>query len=164
MTKTADNKKVKKFLILSLIAISLFTGNNKAYGSKEDMIYGKDRYETNYNVNIHCDFTDTDTVVFASGEIYPDALSGGNISYGENYPLILIDKKGDNYKKNLSNYPNLKTIIIVGGEKTLSKEVEKNLSKKYRVKRISGSDRYKTSREVYNYLNNKNNKNYKKSA
>ena len=162
MTKTADNKKVKKFLILSLIAISLFTGNNKAYGSKEDMIYGKDRYETNYNVNIHCDFTDTDTVVFASGEIYPDALSGGNISYGENYPLILIDKKGDNYKKNLRNYPNLKTIIIVGGEKTLSKEVEKNLSKKYRVKRISGSDRYKTSREVYNYLNNKNNKNYKK--
>lgn len=162
MASTEDYIKFKKFCSVSFIMASLFMINNKAYGNREDMIYGKDRYETNYNVNIHCNFTDTDTVVFASGEIYPDALSGGNISNGENYPLILIDKKGDNYKKNLRNYPKLKNIIIVGGEKTLSKEVDKNLSKNYNVKRISGSNRYRTSREVYNYLNNKNNKNYKK--
>lgn len=154
----------KKIFAISLIAVSLILVNNESFASDNSVIYGGDRYETNYKVNLHCNLKDTDTVVFASGEKYPDALSGGNISYGENYPLILINKKGDNYKKSLQNYPNLKNIIIVGGEKTLSTKVENELKKKYTVKRISGNTRYSTSKEVYKYLNDKNNTRYKKIA
>lgn len=86
-------------------------------------ISGRNRYDT--SVEIAKKYGDFDTVIIASGEDYPDALSAAPLSKKYSAPILLSPKKG--LSAEVLNYlmnKDLKHIIIVGGENSLSAKVE----------------------------------------
>ena len=73
---------------------------------------------------------DIDTVIIASGEDYPDALSAGPLASSKNAAILLTEAKGLNpdVKKYIEETKSIKNVIIVGGESTVSAQVEKDLA------------------------------------
>lgn len=119
-------------------------------------IEGSDRYET--SIKISEKFLDTgSTLVLTSGKNYADALSASTLTNGE-YPLLLTDSDSiSDITMGEINRLSPRKIIIVGGESSISKNVENTLSDKgIEVVRIAGDDRYQTSIDVGEYGQNKN--------
>lgn len=86
-------------------------------------VSGRNRYET--SVEIAKRFGDFDTVIVASGENYPDALSSAALSKKYNAPILLSPKKGlSSEVLEFLNEKNIQNVIIVGGEAALSEKVE----------------------------------------
>lgn len=94
-------------------------------------IYGSNRYQTAIEVaksykkylgkNI-------DTIVLVNGEDYPDALSSSLVATQNNGAILLTQsKKLNTDTKEYIKESRIKNIIIVGGEKSVSKNVEKEL-------------------------------------
>lgn len=84
-----------------------------------------------------------------NGEV--DALAGTLLSNSKKAPLLLTKKNEvpDVVKKELKRL-GAKSIYILGGNSVISKGVEDELSKKYTVERLSGSNREATAVEVAN--------------
>ena len=95
-------------------------------------IYGADRYKT--AVEIAKAFKsklnkDVDTIVLASGEDYPDALCAGPLASSKNAAILLTKSKtlNEDTREYIKSNTNIKNIIIVGGEKSISSSVENEL-------------------------------------
>ena len=95
-------------------------------------IYGTDRYKT--AVEIAKAFKsklnkDIDTIVLASGEDYPDALCAGPLASSKNAAILLTNSKtlNEDTREYIKANTNIKNIIIVGGEKSISSSVEDEL-------------------------------------
>ena len=95
-------------------------------------IYGADRYKT--AVEIAKAFKsklnkDIDTIVLASGEDYPDALCAGPLASSKNAAILLTKSKtlSEDTKEYIKANTNIKNIIIVGGERSISSSVEDEL-------------------------------------
>ena len=95
-------------------------------------IYGADRYKT--AVEIAKAFKsklnkDVDTIVLASGEDYPDALCAGPLASSKNAAILLTKSKtlSEDTKEYIKANTNIKNIIIVGGERSISSSVEDEL-------------------------------------
>lgn len=105
---------------------------------------GGDRYET--AAEIARTFNGASTVYIASGEDYPDALSGGPAAIVGGAPVLLVGSSID--KKTAAQLTRLKPrgIVIVGGEGSVPASVATAL-REYSgsIKRLSGRDRYETS-------------------
>ncbi|CAK7002299.1 MAG: N-acetylmuramoyl-L-alanine amidase LytC [Peptostreptococcus russellii] len=96
---------------------------------------GKNKYETSALIanrfKKHVN-TDLDTVIITSGDDYPDGLSSAGVSAVEKAPILLTNKyKLDSSVKNFIKENNIKNVIIVGGEKSISKNVENELKSFY---------------------------------
>lgn len=116
----------------SLIQL-VFGGENSVKKYKEkNRIAGEDRYKTAvevakaYKTMLNMDI---DTVVITSGEDYPDALCAGPLASNKKAAILLTNSKKLNVdtKEYIKSNPNIKNIIIVGGENSVSKDVEKEL-------------------------------------
>lgn len=94
---------------------------------KVTRIAGDTRYETSLNVAKYFNL-DTDTVVFANGEGFADALSGSVLAAKHNAPLILINGDISTQKIYLDStkYSNE---ILLGGTSSISSDTEDSLSK-----------------------------------
>lgn len=84
---------------------------------------------------------------------YPDALAAAPMSYARRVPIFLTGKtKLDTLTKNALTTFHIKDAIILGGEKTLSKQVKTDLEAKLggsgHVWRIGGADRFDTAKKV----------------
>ncbi len=95
--------------------------------SSAKRISGIDRYATSVELanNIQ-----SDMVIIASGESFPDALAASTLAQKSNSPILLVSK--NRIDKSVAAYiknNNIKKAIIVGGEKTISKNVEKNVER-----------------------------------
>jgi len=112
----------------------VFGGYNsvpKLVGEKS-RIYGADRYKTAVEIakafksNLN---KDVDTIVLASGEDYPDALCAGPLASSKNAAILLTNSKtlNEDTKEYIKSNTNIKNIIIVGGEKSISSSVEDEL-------------------------------------
>ena len=112
----------------------VFGGYNsvpKLVGEKS-RIYGADRYKTAVEIskafksNLN---KDIDTIVLASGEDYPDALCAGPLASSKNAAILLTNLKtlNEDTKEYIKANTNIKNIIIVGGEKSISSSVEDEL-------------------------------------
>ncbi len=112
----------------------VFGGYNsvpKLVGEKS-RIYGADRYKTAVEIakafksNLN---KDVDTIVLASGEDYPDALCAGPLASSKNAAILLTKSKtlSEDTKEYIKANTNIKNIIIVGGEKSISSSVEDEL-------------------------------------
>jgi serine protease len=117
-----------------------------------ERIAGSSRYETSLAFSSRIADRSLDYVIVASGENYPDALSGGVLSNVLNATTLLISENPKIQVKVINEIkrllkPNGK-VIILGGTRAVSDKVEKEFKKHFLVERIKGANRTKTSIEV----------------
>lgn len=90
-------------------------------------LWGADRYKTSLNIAKYFNL-EGETVTFASGKNFPDALAGSILSTKYNAPLILIGDEVSEQKKYIDNTKYTKQIFF-GGEGSISKKAEEYLAK-----------------------------------
>ncbi len=118
-----------------------------------DRISGKDRYETAIHVaerfiNFYSDLGFY--VVLASGNNFPDALSGVPLT-SPDLPMILSKKNSIPHTENFTIYDSV--FFILGGKGAIGEQVENSIfANGGSILRISGSDRYETSVEIAKYV------------
>src|SRR5699024_6759325 len=87
---------------------------------------------------------------YASGLSFPDALSVGTIAAKQKAPIIL----GENSEEIIREMKKLgiNEVVIVGGKGSVSEEEEKAIKDNIdaEAKRLSGKDRYETSKAILN--------------
>lgn len=121
-------------------------------GYKIERIAGSSRYETANKVydRLKSMGKVQDKAVLASGEGFADALSAGTIAGSDATPILLsrtgtiTSGTADRIKTS-----GIKKIIVVGGTNSVSESVVKGLGKD--IERLSGKDRYETSKKVAEY-------------
>ncbi|MEC3884594.1 cell wall-binding repeat-containing protein [Halobacillus sp. HZG1] len=86
---------------------------------------GKDRYETNYEVNSYFE-EEYNQAFFATGTKYPDALTGSVLAAKSNAPIILSEpnEKPESIEPLLPKY---KEFTILGGYGAISENIEQSL-------------------------------------
>ena len=105
--------------------------NSIPLGKEKIRFQGSNRYETSVDVAegyYNCLQMEVDTIILVSGENYPDALASSGISGIKDAPVILTEK--ENLPKSVGEYikrKDIKNIIIVGGENSISSNIENNL-------------------------------------
>ncbi|GEM_PF-5923617 len=117
----------------------------------ETRLGGADRYTTAVQVSkqVTAESRHSQTVYIASGADYPDALSLGALAARSGAPLLLT-KPTSLPAVTATELTALSPskIIIAGGPDSVSSGVAKQLGKYAKVERISGADRYATSKAI----------------
>jgi hypothetical protein len=101
----------------------------------------------------HAKAGEINTVIIASTENYPDSSIAGSVSEKLGIPVLLVNK--DEIPQEVKafleeNKPN--EIILVGGVAVISKSVEEELNKIYKVIRLWGVTRYETAVELAKFF------------
>lgn len=148
-----NKKLMMTVLSATFIATSVVASNADVV--KTDRVGGSDRYGTSVEISRKT-FSKSDKAIIASGEDFADALTGGQVAMAENAPLLLTGSKSMN-KSVLEEMKrlNVKDVIIIGGEKSISKDIENNLQSNYKVLRLSDKNRELTSLKIAEYLEKK---------
>ena len=118
--------------------------------NKQIRLAGSDRYETAYAVaeqmKLNKDESKFKNVVVASGDNYPDALSGNYLAFTKNAPMLLTNQyEVDNTAEYIKNSIEPKgTVYILGQASAVPASLEQKLQG-INIKRIGGSDRFETN-------------------
>ncbi len=111
-------------------------------------IAGQTRYSTSAKISALNFAPGPDTAFVASGEVFPDALSGAPVAGKTPGPTLLIQGDGvpGIVKKELTRLQP-KTIVVLGGESTINQDTYSFLTRftTGAVSRWSGDDRFSTS-------------------
>ena len=111
-------------------------------------IAGANRYETSAKIAQEIiKLTGTKKAAIASGEVFADALTVAPLANKNNMPILLV-QPNNIPKATQEVLKQIEEVIIVGGEKTISKEVENKLPN---PTRIAGANRYETAKKIYEY-------------
>lgn len=115
----------------------------------KDYIAGQDRYETSVAISASAFEKGVPCVYVASGTNFPDALSAAPAAAKCGGPLLLVRPTAvpDVVYEEI-DYLDPAEIVIAGGPGAVSASVAAQLSELAPVRRISGSDRYETSRRI----------------
>jgi len=114
-----------------------------AYGTVS-RVAGENRYET--AVSIAEMYGEVDKVFVASGQNFPDALTGAALAGTEGYPVLLT--KGDAVPAVLADYladTSPSEVVVLGGPDAVSEAVYAAVGG---TERLAGEDRYDTAVEV----------------
>ncbi|WP_186430447.1 cell wall-binding repeat-containing protein [Clostridium sp. BSD9I1] len=101
--------------------------------SNTELITGSDKYEINFNIidKFKSDL-DLSATYVASGENFPDALSGSILAGKDSNPLLLVGKDSSSQKDYFnSNAANISNINILGGTGVISDEIINKLIGKH---------------------------------
>ena len=145
--KDIRNKGYKNvFIIGGEKSVSKNVENELAKTSKVTRVSGRNRYDVNYKTLDK----NKENLIVVSGENFADGLVSSALAQIKNATIAITPSNEVHERLNqyLNINKNLKNIYIVGGEKSISKNVEKELSKHANVQRISGSNRYETSEKL----------------
>lgn len=117
------NQNINKVYLIGGPGVITDTVKNKLPNAER--LYGNTRYETNINIINHFkDELDLSNPIVASGENFPDALSGSMLAAINKTPLVLLNdnpgKATDNFLK--GNNDGLKEITILGGLSGVSED------------------------------------------
>ena len=154
-------KKSVSVLLATSLATSGITGlqntvladTANSADSKVERISGIDRYETCVNISKKA-YKSSEVAILASGQKIQDALASGGVAAKLKAPLLLTQKDRlpsvvlDELKR-----LNVKKIILVGGQESISSSLENQLDNIYKVERVSGRDRYETSIKLAEVIN-----------
>lgn len=112
-------------------------------------IAGQDRYETAAKIATST-FTTADNVLVASGENYPDALSGNYLAGFKAGPILLTPQAQlSSFTSSALSTLQAKNVTILGGTSAVSTNVENQLKAAgYTVTRLGGTDRYETAKLI----------------
>ena len=89
-------------------------------------IWGSDRYATSLAIAKQ-GHGNSETVILTSGEDYPDALTAISLSKQLDAPIILVKQAGIDARTKDFIESTAKKVVIIGGEKSISNEIEKQL-------------------------------------
>lgn len=143
------------FFIIPLLLISLLTTTVSAAEKQVSRISGDNRYDTSVEISKKS-WPRADTVIISVGHQFPDALSGAPLAYSLKAPILLSDSNSLPVvvEREIKRLGATKAIVL-GGEKVISnKVVNKLISLNLSVERLNGRDRYETSVEIANKMNN----------
>ena len=157
-------KKSVSVLLATSLATSGITGlqntvladTANSADSKVERISGTDRYETCVNISKKA-YKSSEVAILASGQKIQDALASGGVAAKLKAPLLLTQKDRlpsvvlDELKR-----LNVKKVILVGGQESISKSLENQLDNMFKVEIVSGKDRYETSIKLAEELNKYN--------
>lgn len=93
----------------------------------------------------------SDTLIIATGYNFADTLSIGSWSWRTRSPIFLTKSDGtltDDEVSAIKGDSKFKRVVIVGGSKAVSPEVEDQLGSSYEYIRLEGENRYDTSAKV----------------
>lgn len=95
-----------------------------------------------------------DNIVITYSDIFADAMSATALAADKEAPILVVNENNEGYvKKYVSeNLTKNGNVYIIGGTGVVSERFENSLEN-YKVKRISGKDRYETNLEVLKELN-----------
>ena len=111
-------------------------------------IAGANRYETSAKIAQEViKLTGIKKAVVASGENFADALTVAPLANKNNMPILLV-QPNNIPKATQEVLKQIEEVIVVGGELTISKEVENKLPN---PTRIAGANRYETAKKIYEY-------------
>ena len=135
-------------ILLIISAVLIYRTVKKTNANNLKVLFGANRYETAVEIS-KSSFDNSPNVILASGEGFADALSGGQLANALNAPILLTNSKRlqDDVWKEIQRLK-AENIYILGGNLSVSKDIEKRLSKYVNVIRIAGRDRYKTSYKI----------------
>lgn len=126
------------------------TMNVKFSDKEEDIerLAGSDRIATAIEVSKK-EYPSASTAIIARSDIYPDSLAAASISHKLRAPILLTEsnKLDDRVKTEIKRLK-ATNVIIVGGEKSITKDVHDALleyDKDKNIERIAGNNRYETS-------------------
>lgn len=158
-----DTKLVLQFVIKGdsqkdlATVLSDLNGKNDVVAGHFTKLSGSDRYSTAVDVSVNrFNPREADTVVIVGGEALMDGLSSVPLAKFKNAPILLSHPKSGLNDATLNEISrackdlNRKTVYVVGGENSVPEKAVKQLEDKFGavVMRISGTDRYETSKEV----------------
>lgn len=116
-----------------------------------DRWMGKDRYEASAQISQETFDPGVSKVYLASGEVFPDALSGAPVAGMDGAPMLLTadDRLPSAIAEELDRL-NPKTIYVLGGPNSVSDEVSAGLTDYTDgfVERLWGADRYDASANI----------------
>lgn len=146
-TKVYVDANTKELLGADKLKINENTQSTKPYVVSR--IYGKDRIDT--SIQIAKSYIKTsEFAILANQNNFPDSLSATVLSKKFNAPILLTDAiKAD--KSLIQEIKRLQTkyFVKIGGEKSISNEVAKQLlPEKSKVRSFKGADRYATNAEI----------------
>ncbi len=118
-----------------------FEDSLKGYTVKR--LSGADRFETNMNILKEAEISDEE-VLICSAWSFADSLSAAATG---NPILIVGDKLNDNQKEFLGKL-SIEKYCLIGGEGAVNADIQSSLKALGIVERISGSDRYATSKAI----------------
>lgn len=119
---------------------------------------GNNRFEIALHAALQ-EFDDTEKVILVNSNAWADALSAGNLSEGEIPILYVRSNNVDNSTLQWMANHKLNEIILVGGQKSISKDVEASLRTQFseaKVVRYDGKDRYEVSLAIAQAVPKKN--------
>ncbi|MDO5718630.1 MAG: cell wall-binding repeat-containing protein [Tissierellia bacterium] len=137
-------KLAKKFMISLTIVFILI--NTRTLAADLNRVYGENRYETAVRFSEKI-FKESDSIILASGEVFPDAICAAQFARIIDAPILLTKKyeMPDSVLKEIRRL-NSKKIYIIGGENSVdSNQVE---AIKLDYERIYGKTRYETSERI----------------
>jgi putative cell wall-binding protein len=113
---------------------------------------GLDRYATALSIS-EAGWESSDSVILATGEDFPDALSATPLAKQLDSPILLVGKTLDSILTSELKRLQVTKVFIVGGEGVISTSIQKELeSKNLVVTRLAGNDRYETSIMIADYM------------
>lgn len=117
-------------------------------------ISGENRVQTAIEVSKKMFKEGTNKVVLANQDNYSDVLTAAPFAKANNASLLYVSSNSIS-KEVMSEIARLKAkeITIIGGEKSVDEGLKKELEKRnFKVDRLSGADRYKTSAQIASKL------------
>lgn len=139
---------IKAYLTNKEIPISYIIGGTGALGNNVETslvnpkrLYGADRYKT--NINVIKEFENSlnlDNIYIASGNNFPDALSGSVLASNSNAPIVLVDKILSAETLDFLKAQNVKNVNVLGGIGAVTQFVEdtlKNTVNYYAITKIN---------------------------
>ena len=93
-----------------------------------ERVAGVNRYETSMAIAKKFFADGSSTVVIASGNDYPDGLTGGPLAMALDAPLFLVNDKNTNYAAEYAQTADVDTVTVVGGTGAVSETAVKNIT------------------------------------
>ena len=125
-------------------------------GKNVERVAGANRFETSQKLAEKAmENGYKDSMIVVDGKNFPDALSASSLLKKHKGAVLLVDESASGLKNvEFAKQKHLGKNIIIGGEGSVSKNIEGKLDS---TKRIAGKDRYETSRKIAEEVLEKNN-------
>lgn len=147
-SKDKLSNSIKDYLTKKDIPVSYIIGGPGAIGSNVESflvnpkrLYGADRYTT--NINVIKEFQSSlnfDNIYVASGENFPDALSGSVLASNSIAPIVLVGTILSTDTLDYLKDQNIKKINVIGGTGAVRQTVEDTLKNAVSYKAITKVD------------------------